>query len=330
MTGTQTVVLTTSGPSTVSWTASSNQPNITVSPTSGTGSATLQISATGGASGAVSVTSSGASNSPQNIHVNIENVSPGSPFGSFDTPANNSTAIAGSIAVTGWALDNVEVASVDIWRAPVAGEAPQANGLVFIGDAVFVNGTRPDVQAAYPNAPFNYRAGWGYLMLTDELPDSSGSGGVGNGTYVLHAIAHSLSGTETDLGARTITVDNAQATKPFGAIDTPAQGAIVSGTVVNFGWALTQQPYAIPTDGSTITVVVDSAAIGHPVYDQYRVDIATLFPELANSNGAIGYFFLDTTTLSNGLHNLSWVVTDNAGRTDGVGSRWITVLNGSQ
>jgi Divergent InlB B-repeat domain/Beta-propeller repeat/Viral BACON domain len=328
--GTQTVILTTSGPSTVSWTASSNKPNITVSPTTGTGSATLQITATAGSSGVVSVTSPGASNSPQNIQINVEDVGSGSPFGSFDTPVNDTTGIAGAIAVTGWALDNVEVSLVDIWRAPVTGETPGSNGLVLIGDATFVAGTRPDVQAAYPNEPFNYQAGWGYLMLTDELPDSNGSGGVGNGTYVLHAIAHNLAGVETDLGARTITVNNAQATKPFGTIDTPTQGETISGTFTNFGWALTQQPFAIPTDGSTITVIVDGVAIGNPVYNQFRSDIAGLFPGLANSNGAIGFFFLDTTTLSNGLHTLSWSVIDNAGRADGVGSRFFTVLNGAQ
>jgi hypothetical protein len=49
---------------------------------------------------------------------------------------------------------------------------------------------------------------------------------------------------------------------------------------------------------------------------------------LANSNGAIGYYFLDTTTLANGVHTISWVVSDNQGRTDGIGSRFFSVLNG--
>src|SRR5207244_5394118 len=130
-------------------------------------------------------------------------------------------------------------------------EPTASNGFVYIWDAVFVAGARPDVVAAYPNVPFNYRAGWGYLMLTTGLPNNGGSPGPGNGTYRLHAIAHNRAGIATDLGTRTIVVDNAHATKPFGTIDTPGQGATVSGTVINFGWVLTQQPYVIPTDGST-------------------------------------------------------------------------------
>ena len=67
--------------------------------------------------------------------------------------------------------------------------------------------------------------------------------------------------------------------------------------------------------------------MGHPVYNQYRADIATTFPGLANSNGAIGFFYLDTTKLANGVHTISWVVYDNQGRGDGIGSRYFNVQN---
>ena len=89
-----------------------------------------------------------------------------------------------------------------------------------------------------------------------------------------------------------------------------------SGYVV-FGWALTPQPGAIPTNGSTIWLFVDGTPIGHPVYDQYRSDIATLFPGYANSDGAVGYSVLDTTALANGIHTIAWSVTDSLGRADG-------------
>jgi hypothetical protein len=226
-------------------------------------------------------------------------------------------------------LDPIEITNVDIWREPFTNEAAQANGLVFIGDAVLVKGARPDVAATFPNLPFSDRAGWGYLMLTNELPSNAGSAGLGNGTYKLHAVAHNKASIAFDLGTKTITVDNAHATKPFGAIDTPAQGGTISGNAyVNFGWALTQNPFSIPTDGSTITVMLDGHPVGHPTYNRFRSDIASLFPGLTNSNGAVGFFYLDTTQLSNGLHTLSWVVFDGAGRNDGIGSRYFTVQNG--
>jgi hypothetical protein len=167
------------------------------------------------------------------------------------------------------------------------------------------------------------------MLLTNMLPNSGGSPGPGNGTFALHAIAHNKAGNSLDLGTRVIIVDNAHATKPFGTIDTPGQGATISGSAyVNFGWALTQNPYAIATDGSTITVIVDGQRIGHPIYNQYRSDIANFFPGLANSNGAVGFFYVDTTTLANGVHSIAWVVVDNAGRGDGIGSRYFTVQNG--
>jgi hypothetical protein len=72
---------------------------------------------------------------------------------------------------------------------------------------------------------------------------------------------------------------------------------------------------------------VDGVDLGHPVYNIYRPDIAGLFPSYANSNGAVGYFILDTTTYENGVHTLQWVVTDSAGNTDGIGSRYFVIQN---
>jgi hypothetical protein len=324
-------------PAGVSWSVSSSLSYVVVSPTSGVGSGTFTISiqntalsSPGNVNATVTVTVTGASNSPQYVNVSLNVINAGAtaaPFGSFDTPANNATGLAASVAVTGWALDAIGVQEVQIWRDPLSGETPTSNGLIYIGAATFVPGARPDVQASYPNYPLNNRAGWGYLMLTNGLPNNGGSAGTGNGTYTLHAIATSTDGNTVALGSKTITCDNADATTPFGAIDTPGQGATVSGTIVNFGWALTPQPYSIPIDGSTIWVTVDGQYLGHPVYNNYRSDIATGFPGYNNTSGAVGYFYLDTTTLSNGMHNIGWLVTDNDGRANGIGSRFIWVLN---
>jgi hypothetical protein len=310
----------------VSWTASSNQPNITVSSSTGSGNGTFQVNAAPGPSGTITVTAAGSANSPLAVQVNIATVTPAPPFGSFDTPLDKTTGVVGAIPVTGWALDNIEVTHVDILREPVVGE-PSGN-LVFIGTAVFSSDARPDVQAMFPALPFQYRAGWGYQMLTNFLPNASGSGAPGNGTYKLHAIAFDKAGKQTDLGTRTITVDNAHAAKPFGTIDTPGQGGTISGSAfINFGWALTPQPALIPTDGSTITVVLDGVSMGHPVYNNLRSDIASLFPGYGNSGGAVGYYYLDSTKLTNGVHTISWNAFDNQARGEGLGSRYFNVLN---
>lgn len=248
-------------------------------------------------------------------------------FGSIDTPLNQATGLAGALSVTGWALSRGGVQSVAIWRAPVGAEVPGGNGLVFIEDATIVPGSRPDVAQAYPGYPCN-DCGWGAQVLTNELPDSSGAPMLGNGTYVLHILVTTTGGTTNDIGSVTVTVDNTTSPLPFGTIDTPAQGGTASGPAfVNFGWALTPQPNLIPIDGSTITVFIDGKPVGHPVYNQPRSDIQALFPGYQNSQGAVGYFFIDTTQLTNGLHTLAWSATDSAGHAQGLGSRYFNVQN---
>jgi len=239
---------------------------------------------------------------------------PSPPFGEFSTPLDNST-VSSSVPVTGWALGDSGIESVKIYRE-------EEKNLVYIGDGVLVEGARPDIEEAYPNYPMNSKAGWGYMMLTNFLP------GGGNGIFKIHAIATDKDGQTTTLGIKTITVDNANAVKPFGAIDTPTQGGTASGSsYINWGWVLTPQPNAIPTDGTTIKVWVDGVYLGHPTYNIYRSDIATLFPGYANSNGAAGYFYLDTTTYENNVHTIQWTAADNAGNTDGIGSRYFTIQN---
>jgi uncharacterized protein YkwD len=317
------------GAGTVDWTAVSSHPTFLVSPASGTGRASLSVvvrgDASASASGTITVSSPDACNSPEEIAVSYTQKAAGtgaSPFGVFDSPASGTTGVQGSIAVTGWALDDVEVTKVEIYRDPVGAEAVGRHGQVFVGNATFVPGARSDVEAAFPGTPLAYRGGWGYMLLTYGLPSQ------GNGTYTLHAWAVDAEGHETLLGSKTIACANASATKPFGTIDTPGQGATVSGAAyVNFGWALTPGGVSIPTDGSTIWVYVDGVALGHPVYNQYRSDIATAFPGYANSNGAVGYYAINTTTLANGLHTIGWLVTDSLGRAEGIGSRFFWVFN---
>jgi hypothetical protein len=244
------------------------------------------------------------------------------PFGSFDTPAQGASGLAGSLAVTGWALDDVRVKRVEVYRSPVGGEPTGPNGKVYVGDATFVPGARPDVAAAFANFPGADRAGWGYMLLTNMLPAG------GNGTFTLHAYASDDDAQSTLLGSRTITCSNATATRPFGTIDTPVQGGTVSGTITSFGWALTPGTAVVPFDVSTIAVHVDGVPVGGPTaYGLPRADIDSLFPGYTNTGHAVGYRVIDTTALANGLHTLAWVVSDSQGRADGIGSRYFWVLN---
>jgi len=329
----QNVLVSNGGGGTLSWTATDDQTWLGVSPAAGTGAAKLTVSVDatgmdpGTYTGTVTVSDSAATNSPQTVAVTLKVYTAGgsgAPFGSFATPVDQST-VQSSISVSGWALDDIEVVSVKIWREPLTGEPTHPNGFVLIGDAVFVEGARPDLETSYSSYPLNYRGGWGYMLCTYGLPDQGMSA-----TYTLHAIATDKEGNTTDLGTKTITCDNQNAVKPFGAIATPAQGGEASGAAYrNWGWALTPPPNMIPTDGSTMRLLVDGAPVGYLNYNLYRADVAALFPECLNSDGAAAYYDLDTTVYANGVHTIAWIAVDNAGNADGIGSRFFNVVNTS-
>jgi hypothetical protein len=324
VTGSQLLRISNSGTGILNWTAEPGESWIQVSPSGGNGPGIVTITVNptglspGTATGIISITDDSALNSPQMVNVKMTVYKFGltrSPFGYFETPLDGATGITGSIPVTGWALDDIRVNKVEIYLE-------QGKKLVFIGNAVFIEGARPDVEQAYPSYPFNYKAGWGYMMLTNFLPNQ------GNGTFTLYAVATDNEGNHSTLGTKTITCDNANAVKPFGTIDTPAQGGTASGKrFANWGWVLTPQPNKIPLDGSTINVWVNGVNMGHPNYNIHRTDIAGLFPGYLNSHGGCGYFYLNTAKYENGMHTILWSAEDSVGNKDGIGSRYFFIEN---
>ena len=316
-TAAQSVRLMQSGNSTVTWTVASNQPWLQVSPVSGTGSGTLSISVvptaglppSGTVTGSVFVSLTGSLNALAPIPVTLTLTPTGTavgPFGTVDTPTDNRTGVTGAVPFTGWALDDLEVTRVSICRAAFGAEVapvdPNCGGAaeIFVGFAVFIDGTRPDVMAAFPAYPLASRAGWGFMVLTNMLPSQ------GNGTYRFTMRAQDREGNWVVLGTRTMTCANASATLPFGTLDTPSK--VASRPVrrfVELRWALTPLPKTIPIDGSTIRVLVDGVDVGPADYNHSRSDIQALFPGFNNTNGAVGFRILDTTALTNGLHTIS-------------------------
>lgn len=224
VTGIQKILIKNKGTGTLNWTVSVDKDWLNVTPLSGSEKGVLEVSvkvtglAEGSYEGQVQVSDKNALNSPQVVKVYLKvkaSKQDNAPFGGFDTPMHGVT-VKSSIPVTGWALDDVEVDSVKIYRK-------SGFGLVYIGDGVFVEGARPDVESRYSSYPKPFKGGWGYMLLTNFLP------GGGNGTYDLVAIAKDGQGKETTLGTKTITAANADAVQPFGAVDTPPQGGIIGG-----------------------------------------------------------------------------------------------------
>jgi len=316
--GTQPMTLSNAGGKPLDWTSEGDQAWLTVDPASGLGSAVVNIGiepsamALGEYTGIVTTHDPDATNSPQTAQVNLKIINPSQdrpPMGEMSYPLDG-LIVDGSVPVTGWALDDIHVDSVKIYY----------NQGSALGDAIFVEGARPDVETLYPDYPGNYRAGWGYMLLTNALPD---------GEYSIYAVAADNNGKTTTFGPRTITIDNANAVTPFGAIDFPAPGGEASGAYyVNWGWALTPMPNMVPADGSTINVFVDGVLLGN--VDEYNLPspgIAGLFPGLMNSGGPQAYFYLDTLGYENGVHQIAWTVADDAGNAAGIGSRFFNIRN---
>ena len=105
----------------------------------------------------------------------------------------------------------------------------------------------------------------------------------------------------------------------------------MSGTIANFGWVLARAAFASPgsSQAATVTVVVDGVGIGTPGGWTSRADLTTLFPGYPGIDKALGVFGLDTTAYANGVHTIAWGVTASNGQSDGIGSRYFTVVNGS-
>jgi hypothetical protein len=316
----QTLGIINAGGGDLNWDVTSDAVWASSSPALGTGDAYVDISidptglAAGTYTGTLTVSDPNSTNKSMTAVVNltIKGASEDEePFGDFSTPSNDVT-VSGSVPVTGWALDDIELVRVAIYY----------NNNSYVGDAVFVEGARTDIEAAYPSYPYNSRAGWGYMLLTNSLPD---------GTYTFFAIAEDNAGHSVKLGESTVVIDNAGAVNPFGAIDAPAQGGDAFGDrYVNWGWALTPTPNKIPTDGSTITVWVDGVSLGNVYeYNVPNTPVASLFPDYENTDGPTGYLHIDTTAYTNGVHTISWTVTDNAGNTEGIGSRFFNIRNTS-
>ncbi|MDQ3488165.1 MAG: hypothetical protein M3468_10590 [Acidobacteriota bacterium] len=314
------------------WTVTNPTPSVfTVSPSSGNGNGSFTISAAAssyppGFNQASTLTvgpcSGGAIANTATVAVTLRSHAVTSvPIGVLDTPANGAL-VNGSIAVTGWAIDDVGIAEVAIWRDPVAGEAA---GLKFLGQATRVDDARADISAAFADSPFQYRGGWGYLLLTNFLPNQ------GDGNFRLHAYAKDLEGTLVALGSVNITAANSTSFKPFGAIDTPGQGETVSGMVNNFGWVLVRgSAKAYPPFGS-VSAVIDGVIVGSPGVWAERPDIVAAFPESTYSGvkNAVGLYTFDSTAYANGVHTISWVVTADNGLADGIGSRYFNIQNAS-
>ena len=126
VTAPQTLTVTYAGGAPPQWTATANQPWVQIFNGAGTGTGMFSVGISDptndiGEASTVSATitiraSSGLETTVGVLLRLIPNGSSSLSFGQVDTPILNATGVQGAIGVTGWALDDVGVASVQIYR----------------------------------------------------------------------------------------------------------------------------------------------------------------------------------------------------------------------
>lgn len=423
MTGAQVISVSFSNPNNGPWSTNATAPWVTISNGSGTGAGLFSIGINTAtlkntigntatvATAAVTVTATSVTSATasQTIPIRVTIGQPAEdavPIGQVDTPAQGQGTIQGSIGITGWVVDDRAINAVKIYRnclpfeaaaspSPCVPIVDAARGnvtrqLVFVGDANFVSGARPDIESLFPALPATQTAGWGFLVLTPMLPNVTAglpNGGEGSITFYVFALDQdsqrfSMLGRSfvpANAGyndATTISMVNVSQSlvKPFGAIDTPAQGATVSGTVNNFGWALTPDSNTLGGESGDISISPNGAStvflnaapaytanpLGQITFNYCRGNVGltpsagvfcnddvsnifgnvtpqaqlttrtsnpTLYRNLDAGRGPIGLFSFNSAAYANGVYQLQWAVYDNIGRVEGIGSRFITVLN---
>lgn len=122
------------------------------------------------------------------------------PFGHIDFPENEQM-VGEEFTLEGWVLSESRVIKVEIKREPVTGD-PRGltgeDGLVYLGKARIIKGTRPDIVGAFPDYPFNQEAGWILEIKRGSFPEDL------RGKVTIHVFAYDEKGYRTRLGMRTI------------------------------------------------------------------------------------------------------------------------------
>jgi hypothetical protein len=220
------------------------------------------------------------------------------PSVAIDQPAAGAN-VSGTITVSGWALDNTTAVGTAISTVQV-----KVDGNV-VGTASY-GLSRTDVCTAYPNRPGCPNVGYTFSYDTSKLTAGS------------HVITVSAidSDPAPDTGSNSVTiVIGTPPTLPSVAIDTPANGATLSGTVVVSGWAI-DNTSAPGTAISSVQVKIDGAVVGNASYGISRPDVCLAFPGRPNCPN-VGYSFsLNTSGLSVGSHTLTVSATDSDGVPD--------------
>jgi hypothetical protein len=223
----------------------------------------------------------------------------------IDNPGSGAV-VSGTIAASGWAIDN----AISAGGTPIGSVQVKVDQIA-VGNATY--GTpRPDVCAAFPGRPNCPNVGWTYSLDTSTLT---------SGSHTLTVVAIDTDGNP-DSGAWSTGFTVGPQISPLVSIDSPAAGSAGSGIVVVSGWAVDYS--ATGTGIANVQVKVDGTVVGNAIYGTARPDVCGVYPGRPGCPN-VGYTYsLNTASLAAGSHTLTVSATDSDASPD-TGSRSETI-----
>ncbi len=223
--------------------------------------------------------------------------------GALEFP-DSSVTQSGVILYKGWFLDPVSISKV----------------AAYVDDQFIVNANtglpRVDIALTYPNYPGiqNIAPGFQIGILASRFS---------NGAHTVSVRVFFSDGTVTELGRRTVNIDNTLNQAPFGSVDIPDLVGIhnASGSFPVSGWAL-------DTDGiAKVEVLIDNGVVQNAMYGDPRPDVGNTFADWPAALFSSFIANVDTTQIRDGVHTLDVRATDRLGLTRLIGRRTVQIFN---
>jgi hypothetical protein len=224
-------------------------------------------------------------------------------FGALEYP-DPDVPQSGVILAKGWFLDPAAISRIAL----------------YVDDQFVANANsslpRIDIVQAYPAWPGiqHIAPGFSIGVLASRFT---------NGPHPLVIKVFHSDGTVTELGRRTIQVNNSLNQSPFGSVDIPDLVGITNaaGTFPVSGWAL-------DTDGvARVEVLIDNGVVQNAMYGDPRPDVSNAFADWPDALYSAFVANVDTTRIHDGVHTLDVRATDRLGVSRLIGRRTVQIFN---
>lgn len=180
---------------------------------------------------------------------------------------------------------------------------------------------RLDLEQIFPGLKDAPHAGFRFGLDVGLLV---GSGDYTPGSHQLGIRVGDQFENVTDIASIAVTFtcrDFTQDDLSIGQIDLPLTGLVYGGIIQVYGWAIDFQGVA------AVLVYVDGNLVQIADYGTPRPDIESDYPSYPAVLNSGWFTFIDTTQLSNGVHQIEAQVIDNQNNTTFIGKFPITVEN---